>query len=292
MIPDAFLVSAYDLHHGHIAGISDLGSYPVDGPLGAPALLFVDSGGYETRESYDLSEVYRHPYNPEPWDEDRLEATVANFSTEIPLVIVNFDRPGPFTEQIRRARSFFEKHPSFMRDLLVKPHSDDANYLDIKKLMPEVKEFAHFDFLGVTEKELGNRLLDRLELLARLRIAMDQAGVSTPIHVFGSLDPLISPMYFLAGAEIFDGLSWLRYAYRDGVAMYGEALAVLQHQLEDTAATRRSRMLANNLDAIRRMAISLRASMLGDELDYAKLLYHARLYEEVHDALRTRVEGL
>ena len=63
-----------------------------------------------------------------------------------------------------------------------------------------------FDLVGVTEKELGNSLLNRLHNTSRLRMALDEVSNEAPIHVFGSLDPLNVPLYFAAGAEVFDGL--------------------------------------------------------------------------------------
>ena len=54
----------------------------------------------------------------------------------------------------------------------------------------------------VIEKELGDSALVRMERIARLRRALDDAEVKAPVHVFGALDPILSCMYFLAGAEI------------------------------------------------------------------------------------------
>src|SRR5258708_1915697 len=59
-----------------------------------------------------------------------------------------------------------------------------------------------------------------MSAISKIRLALNDEGISAPIHVFGSLDPVSSPLYFLAGAEIFDGLTWLRYGYRNGVAAY------------------------------------------------------------------------
>ena len=56
--------------------------------------------------------------------------------------------------------------------------------------------------------------------IARLRIALDGVGLNPPIHVFGSLDTIGTPLYFFAGADIFDGLTWLRYAFHKGKTIY------------------------------------------------------------------------
>ena len=78
-------------------------------------------------------------------------------------------------------------------------------------------ELSHFSIIGFTEKELGPSLLKRMTAIARVRRALKEVNLDLPIHVFGSLDTISTPLYFLAGADIFDGLTWLRYAFRDGV---------------------------------------------------------------------------
>ena len=59
--------------------------------------------------------------------------------------------------------------------------------------------------------------------IAHIRIAMKDSGANAPIHIFGSLDPVTTPLYFIAGADIFDGLSWLRYTFSNGDAYYMES---------------------------------------------------------------------
>jgi hypothetical protein len=49
--------------------------------------------------------------------------------------------------------------------------------------------------------------------------------------VFGSLDPVTSILYFLAGAEIFDGLTWLKYSYYNSSAIYTSNYGVLNPEL-------------------------------------------------------------
>jgi len=64
---------------------------------------------------------------------------------------------------------------------------------------------------------------------------MNAAGVDIPIHIFGSLDPLTTILYFLAGAEIFDGLTWLRFGYHAGKTLYYQNYSVIK----DSAGLRR-----------------------------------------------------
>ncbi len=67
-----------------------------------------------------------------------------------------------------------------------------------------------------------------MEAIAAIRLALDDVEVSAPIHVFGSLDPLTTLLYFLSGAEIFDGLTWLRFGFDTGVAIYSQNFGALK----------------------------------------------------------------
>ena len=86
--------------------------------------------------------------------------------------------------------------------------------------------------IGVTEDEIGESMAERLTFLTELRNALEQAGLATPIHVFGGLDPLMTPLYFWAGADVFDGLSWLRYAYGDGQSLYAKGFVATEYPVK------------------------------------------------------------
>ena len=75
----------------------------------------------------------------------------------------------------------------------------------------------------MTEKEIGACMRDRLAFLLRLRAALTVSGSSAPIHVFGGLDPTMTPLYCFAGADIIDGLSWLRFGFVQGRSIYRQA---------------------------------------------------------------------
>ena len=69
-----------------------------------------------------------------------------------------------------------------------------------------------------------------MEKLARMRRSFDENGIKSPIHVFGSLDSLSTVLYFLSGAEIFDGLTWLRFGFHDGQTMYRQNYGAIKGQ--------------------------------------------------------------
>lgn len=90
-------------------------------------------------------------------------------------------------------------------------------------------EFRHFDAIGFTEKELGYSIFERMKAIARIRTELDKTNISIPIHIFGSLDTVSTPLYFLSGADIFDGLTWLRYSYTEAGALYLRNASALSH---------------------------------------------------------------
>ena len=85
-----------------------------------------------------------------------------------------------------------------------------------------------FDILGLTEKELGNTLLERMKNIAKIRHALDEKALNIPIHIWGGLDPMVSILYFIMGAELFDGISWLKYGFRNGSAITQDSFTALE----------------------------------------------------------------
>jgi len=146
--------------------------------------------------------------------------------------------------------------------------------------------------LGVTENELGKDLIDRLTNLAKLRVAMDREQVNIPIHVWGGLDPIFSPLYFFAGAEIFDGVSWLRYAYFGGVAVYRDCYGVLNDGIETPFDHVRALTLSHNLTYLQDLATSFRRFVDDKGKTFSMFTWHAREFEKAYRVLSTRVPEL
>ena len=70
--------------------------------------------------------------------------------------------------------------------------------------------------------------------------------------MFGSLDPVLAPLFHAAGAEIFDGLSWLRFGYAWQASLYKEQVAILEDE-QDLTRSKEDRdltMLVNNARAL------------------------------------------
>ncbi len=255
--PVGLLVSSYDLHYSFIPQErfrDDARLLPVD-------LLFVDSGSYETLP-FDGDPPYLQDKRALPWDEWMFESTIDGLQTTGDIALVSFDKRDSYELQIEAAGQFFGPRPDVVSDILLKAPSgidpESASFHDLEALASLAGLLDTFSVIGVTEKELGPTPLDRLVALARLRGLLDDAGVKRPIHVFGGLDPLWTPLYVAAGAEIIDGLAWWRYAFDDGIASYPDVAILRDGALADEPlGTGRAIVRQTNLEALAQLTDDL-----------------------------------
>lgn len=227
ILHESLLVSAYDIYYGLIPSLKE---------IRCTEIVFLDSGGYETSEAYDLSGINKTRHEILEWDEGKLIETLSSCPEEMNLVAVNFDHGNTrvnFSEQIERARNYFEAHcEGMITDFLIKPEKKEQGNVVISDLLKYIHELRHFDIIGLTEKELGNSIHDRMINIKTVRNALDDHNLEDKaIHIFGSLDPLTSVLYFFAGAEIFDGLTWLKFSYYQGMAIYNHNFSALSENL-------------------------------------------------------------
>jgi len=285
-IKDSMLVSAYDLHHGHLRRPE---RYFKD-----KELVFLDSGGYELSPGFDQTEPVYWGTSTKSFSAVDYLHVLQGLPTDIPFVISNYDwgtRKKSLVEQILTAQKLFAKFPSFMKNFIVKPVGNHR-YVDVDEITLHVKKLLAFDILGITEKELGKDLIDRLKALARLRMAMDREEIRIPIHVWGGLDPVLTPLYFFAGAEIFDGISWLRYAYVDGVAVYRDSYGVLVEGIETPLDHARALTLNHNLRVLRELGTSLRDFVLRKGADFAMFGSRSVALERAYRVLVTQIPAI
>lgn len=208
------LVSAFDLASGSI---------PTNA-YNRSSVQVVDSGTYEARKlaagwgGRDMSPVKAL------WSRERYLEIVAGLDGDANTILVNYDGYDPLDVQVQRAADDFYHSPNAARDFLVKPESP-ARLLNIARLAQPAGVLDQFDILGVTAREAGNSLSQRCRTLVMLRDALDDADLDLPIHVFGAITPNEVMAYFFCGADVFDGLAWLRSAFRDQGPMAIEATA-------------------------------------------------------------------
>jgi len=284
-LTETFLISAYDVFYGDIPPPREL-------PF-TPELIFLDSGGYEISTDRDYSSVIDPLPAAEPWDLSKLQSILDEWPDEIPLVIVSYDHHNkrrPVANQVADARKLFRRYPQHNHLLLLKPEKATQSLIDeaLKSALADATQLRSFDLIGVTEKELGRSMLDRMIQIARLRRAMDEANVQIPIHVFGSLDPVSVCLYYVSGAEVFDGLTWIRYGYDDGRCVYTHNLGVLKYGIHVPDNLVRSRAMANNYYYLQDLQRRLREFEATKK--WEKLSPHHKLVENACDSLATRLK--
>lgn len=278
------LVSAYDVHYGHTQRPKAL--------FKITDLIFLDSGGYETTHDHDLSTIKKRKWQFADWKVELYYEVLSSWPEYIPAVFVSYDhgsRRRHLDKQISAAKRLFERYPNQFSDFLIKPNSKKQPYLNLDEILKHIDDYKCFDIIGFTEKELAPSPLGRMVFIAIIRKALDATGVNIPIHIFGSLDPLSSWLYFLAGAEIFDGLTWARYAYYNGHCLYYQNYGVLEVELNRSEDFSRSMAAAKNLVYLDKLQSQMRGFAVDPKFD--KIDYHSKILVESYDRLRGEMGG-
>ncbi|MGB9365062.1 MAG: hypothetical protein WCE79_03520 [Xanthobacteraceae bacterium] len=280
-ISDEVLVSAYDLHYRFIKPPFDFAS-----------TIFLDSGGYEASKDSELSETFEGEHIPKGWTAELYAKVVKAWSSNSPTVFVSFDHPRDrlsIADQIERAKKLRLPNKHSGRALLIKPESKDAKRLHLKTILPAVRGMTDFAVIGVTEKEIGNSILDRMRNIAILRAEVDRNFKDLPIHIFGSLDTLSTYLYFLAGADIFDGLTWLRYAFFDGDTIYRHNFGTLTLPISTNSEIVEGRCWSHNYQYMQQMRLNMRRFTVdGDFTVFGK--YHERI-KAAYESMAAELAG-
>jgi hypothetical protein len=283
-LKDAALVSAYDVAYRHLPRLAGLRTFPARLPYSAPRVLFIDSGTYESKLDVDETQGRLSVHLTRPWSRrDHARCITELVDPRLPIVIVNYDSYDPIDRQVDAATDLFERHAAFLHDFLVKPEKS-GDYIESAVILNVVDQLPSFDILGFTEKELGATLLDRMVTIASIRRGLDEAGCGAPIHVFGSLDPVLTPLYFIAGAEIFDGLAWLYLGTRDGMWIYGDQQAALSRNWTRDDRQRWAIRLQENLTMLENLQSAL-GRFVSSGGNWSELAPHSAALEEAYDTL-------
>ena len=257
-IDESLLISAYDIHHGFLADSDAFRCRFKNSRYAQPRLLFIDSGWYEKGTNLTDRQFGGSQGESRQWEEEDYRRTIDNLDDDARPIVVSWDHFGSYQEQIVAGRDFFGRRNSLASTILLKPpHNSGLHDFD-KLSRRDFSNLRAFDVVGVTEREVGGTIVDRLVNTARLRQSLDYAGVNAPIHILGGLDPLYTPLYFAAGAELFDGLGWLRYAYCEGVAMHRDTAAILDRQITTRRVPTLLALCLRNLEELRRLSDDLR----------------------------------
>ena len=162
----------------------------------------------------------------------------------------------PYTVQIEAASQLFASNPSLGSCILLHPPAGET--FDPGHLRGLGTELASFNVIGVTDGEVGTTTRERVSNISLLRQLLDEEGCGSPIHIFGALDPLVVTLYFMAGAELFDGLTWVRHASRNGISTYGPSASLDEGMIDELDIERITRQrieYIHDLESHRRLLL-------------------------------------
>ena len=289
-LQESYLLSAFDIFHEHFK--------EPENHYNKTSLIILDSGGYELNPEFDSSEPKMTPVRKLPFSEQNYTETLSQLYSDHhdkPFVMANYDwgtKNKTFDEQIKRAREIFIKHPKWSSNFILKPSKKRGTKIQIEELIPSIKELSTFDIIGVTEKELGKNLLDRLKTICSLRTALDEVNIKAPIHIWGGLDPLITPLYFFAGADIFDGVSWLRYFYHEGKSVNSESYAVLNGNIRVTHDFAIMKSISDNITSLQGLSTSLRSFANSDKPTFDMFANNGESFEKAYREMKANIPGM
>lgn len=206
-IPSASLVSAYDVAYNLINKDT----------IWASDVVVIDSGNYE----------YTNLCNStlrKKWCAEDYLTFISTLKPLSKVIIVNYDEKIEIDSQILRAKELFKNIESYAKCFLYKPVS---GYFDLEEYVSKIDQLSDFDVLGITEKELGCSIVERCVNLMKLRQVLNRKKLEHPIHIFGCIDPIGVLLFFLSGADMFDGTNWLKLSFDNNLAVYQNNAAVL-----------------------------------------------------------------
>jgi hypothetical protein len=261
-VPETLLVSAYDVHNRLLPKES----------VNASDAVILDSGGYEARATYDPDGAYIENTRSEEWTLAQYRSVLDDIEPLSQLMVVSFDYGGPLplAEQVASARSIFAEYPYYASDFLLKAEGMGVPFVDVDSVVKNIQTITgSFCVLGITEKELGSSMLERCQNLLKVRGALRAAGSEMPIHVFGCLEPLSILAYFLCGADVFDGLSWLRsaFSYPDGLVVHGSTDAMIRGEWRYHDSERRGARWIRNLGVLRTLSQAMEDYCLSRSIE-------------------------
>jgi len=236
-----------------------------------PSLIFLDSGGYECAITHDIPDACLYSQNQrDDWNQDKHKSVLDNWKSNIPTVAISYDHPSlrtTISNQIGIAADLFSKHNRYLKEIIIKPETVGAIRIPVEKIVSSITAFRGFDVIGFTEKELGHSVLERMVNISKIRKALDREDLRIPIHIFGSLDPIITPLYFFSGADIFDGLSWLRFTFEAGDAKYTDSCGPKLFDASTDCRAVWGQSVAHNVTYIRKLELDLGKFVTKQDFD-------------------------
>lgn len=219
-----------------------------------------DSGGYELLGNS----------NHETWNEQTYIETANIIPWNNKDILGSYDTPNeeiPLKDQIERALELYSKiEGTFYRNLLIHTSYD----MDIESLTTILKPYIEdFHVLGFTEKEIAPTYVHGIRFIRNLRASLSaiQTKHYIPIHIFGCFDMKTVIRFTLAGADIFDGLTWLRYYFSNNEVLYKKELQYALSIGKLTGGDLENEMWRNNITEMNELRSHLVYSIFTDDFE-------------------------
>lgn len=262
-ITGPILISAYDARYAK--------NFP---SITFPDLIFLDSGGYECLRDQNVSEIGFYQPKPQPWKIEMHLDVLKEWPKDIPTVLISFDHPlerKSTEEQIEDAKVLFNEFhetDNISKEILIKPETMERKRIHLNDITKNLESLSTFDILGFTEKELGKSIFDRMTTIAKIRVEMDRLEIRKPIHIFGSLDTVTTPLYYFSGADIFDGLAWLRFVFHEGETLYIDSFGPKLHGIQTNLDMLYMTTIALNYNYMLRLKMNLEKFQSTGKFDH------------------------
>jgi hypothetical protein len=198
------LISAYDYYNLKTEG--DITPQIIKASF-KEKLLFLDSGGFEMQFSHG-----------DEWSVDKYENVISELD---PQFYVGYDRIPSYDnisntkEVVRKSLEFLKEHNRDNgRVLLFHFSIKNIPIIEIDSIIELISAYnGLIDIIGFPEREIGANVIQSCRFVKILRERLDEKQIFKPIHIFGCSDPISIILFVLAGADIFDGVGWIKYAF-------------------------------------------------------------------------------
>ena len=229
-------------------------------------LVVIDSGMYEAKNSVCALSGHCPPTANAQWLRQHYLEIAGGIDGGANVILVNYDSTETLQHQIKLASDDFSHAPHAASDFLMKPEFPHS-LVNVGKIAKHSSELGQFDIVGITARESGDSLVKRCRTVVSLRDSLEDAGLNAPIHIFGAINPTEVLTYFFCGADVFDGLNWLRLAFRKhgSIAIEEAAFQGLNSNLDECDLRMGER--TSNLIFLYRLQESLHRYCLTGDLD-------------------------
>lgn len=215
------LISAYDLAldkdlHNTVADYRKKGG-----------LIFVDSGGYEASrvnkyiKNIDPNMLDEQVANGGVWSIDKFQKNIGTIEFDLAATFdMYIGDDEEFSTFEGRLLTFIERQEEFLGEKMVPVihlrSEKGARELTHEQSLSVVNLIAkNFKpkFIAIPEREMGEGVIARYELVKSLVSELQVANSGTNIHVLGCGNPLTFAILAHAGIALADGLEWCRTNY-------------------------------------------------------------------------------